>query len=58
MTTNERLFAAGLIIAWDDAARARDRTRMVELLMAADVSRPAAEQIADEVLACPELYGF
>jgi hypothetical protein len=58
MTTNERLFAAGLLDAFDTAALARDRARMIELLMTTDFSRPDAEQMADSVLACPDVYGF
>ncbi len=58
MTTNERLYAAGLIDGWDIAALSRNRRKMIELLMAADVLRPAAEHIVDAVLAYPEKYGF
>jgi hypothetical protein len=32
MTTNERLFDAGLLSKWDAAARSRNRERMIELL--------------------------
>ena len=50
MTTNERLVDAGLMGAWDDAVRARDRERMILVLSAVELGDQAA-QIADAVLA-------
>jgi hypothetical protein len=58
MTVNERLYAAGLIKAWDAAMIKRDRAKMLEILMATE---PTAEQAAftvDTTLADPEKYGF
>jgi hypothetical protein len=52
MTTNERLFAANLIEEWDEAARNRDRAKMIELLSRVDLASQA-EWIADTVLADP-----
>ena len=49
MTTNERLVDAGLMGAWDDAVRARDRERMILVLSAVELGDQAA-QIADAVL--------
>ena len=43
MTVNERLFSAGLLEAWDEAVKQRDRARMIALLMAVEL---AAEQAA------------
>jgi hypothetical protein len=57
MTTNERLFAAGLLSAWDEALSARDRAKMIQVLRAVDFSATDAEEIVDTVLASPELYG-
>lgn len=57
MTVNERLFVAGLLSEWDEAARARNRNRMIELLTRVDLARDAAK-ICDAVLANPTLYGF
>jgi hypothetical protein len=51
MTTNERLFASGLLESFNRAVKSCDRATMVELLMAADILKPAAEQIADVELA-------
>ena len=42
MTTNERLFEAGLLDTFDQAAKRRDR----------------AAVIADTILANPHVYGF
>lgn len=56
MTVNERLFAAGLVDAFDDAARRRDRDKMIELLRRVEVETP--EWSVDTILAHPERYGF
>ena len=50
MTTNERLVDAGLMSAWDDAVRARDRERMILVLSAVELGDQASA-IADAVLA-------
>jgi hypothetical protein len=57
MTTNERLFEAGLLSEWNAAARSRNRERMIELLGKVDLG-DQAEWIADTVLANPGKYGF
>ena len=57
MTTNERLFEAGLLSEWNAATSSRDRERMIELLGKVDLG-DQAEWIADTVLSNPEKYGF
>jgi hypothetical protein len=57
MTTNERLFEAGLLSEWNAAARSRNRERMIELLGKVDLG-DQAEWIADTVLSNPGKYGF
>ncbi|HEY5054939.1 MAG TPA: hypothetical protein VII58_02190 [Acidobacteriaceae bacterium] len=57
MTVNERLFEAGLINAWDEAARSRNRGEMIELLRRVELSDDA-EKIADAILIDPKKYGF
>jgi hypothetical protein len=57
MTVNERLFEAGLLEQWDNAARARDRRTMIEILSRVDLESQA-EWLADMVLANPPKYGF
>jgi hypothetical protein len=57
MTTNERLFEAGLMSEWERAARSRNRERMIELLAKVDLG-DQAEWIADTVLSKPGKYGF
>jgi hypothetical protein len=57
MTTNERLYVAGLMPEWDAAAVSRDRKRMVEVLGKVGLASQA-DQIADTVLANPKRYGF
>ena len=54
MTVNERLYEVGLIEAWDAAARARDRERLIAILAEIDV----APTTADSLLANPAKYGF
>jgi hypothetical protein len=58
ITVNERLFACGLLDAWDDAAMNRDRTQMIALLLQMAVDRDQAEQTTDAVLKNPQTYGF
>jgi hypothetical protein len=41
MTLNERLFVAGLLDAFDAAARARDRAEMIRILTDVDVEDAA-----------------
>jgi len=57
MTTNERLFVAGVLDQFDDAARKRDRATMIELLSRVELGEQAA-LIADTILANPTRYGF
>lgn len=58
MTVNERLYAAGLIKAWDRAVIERDRAKMLEILMATELTAEQAAFTADATLANPEKYGF
>lgn len=57
MTTNERLYFAGLTPEWDSAAQSRDRERMVAILGRVGLANQA-DQIAESVLANPKRYGF
>jgi hypothetical protein len=57
MTTNERIYVAGMMPEWDAAARARNRERMVEILCTVGLGSHS-DQIADAVLASPKRYGF
>jgi hypothetical protein len=52
----ELLFAAGLLDVFRDAARHRDRPRMIELLTQAAAHSPEASAAA--ILRDPERYGF
>lgn len=56
MTLNERLHAAGLLAAFDAAARERNRDRMIAILQRVDVEDPAWS--ADAVLEDPARYGY
>jgi hypothetical protein len=52
MTTNDRLFDAGLLSEWNAAARSHNRDRMIELLGKVDLE-DQAEWIADTILSNP-----
>lgn len=56
MTVNEHLFTSGQMQAFDQAARARNRQAMIDILKSVDVSD--AEWSVDTMLAHPEKYGF
>jgi hypothetical protein len=56
MTVNERLVTAGLMEAFDDAARLRDRDTMMRLLSEVDLDRPAGT--VDALLKDPARYGY
>ncbi|WP_277784890.1 hypothetical protein [Caulobacter segnis] len=54
MTVNERLFTCGLIDAFDQAAKRRDRESMVALLSEVEVG----SETADTILRDPKKYGY
>lgn len=58
MSVNERLVGCGLLDAWNDAARDRNRAQMVAILLQADIEREQAERTTDAGLKNPEMYGF
>ena len=58
MTVNERLVVAGQIAAWDEAVIGRDRAKMIEILMAVELTAKQAAETTDATLANPEKYGF
>jgi hypothetical protein len=55
MTVNERLFDAGLLEAYQTAARARDRVEMIRILENVVDDAP---RTADTVLRNPVKYGL
>ena len=57
MTVNERLFAAGLLDAFDAAAKRRDRDEMIRLLASVELEGPDGPAIVDTILANPGKYG-
>jgi hypothetical protein len=58
LTVNERLVISGLIDDWDKAVVKRDRARMIEILMASELTAEQAASTADTTLANPERYGY
>ena len=57
MTTNERLFSAGLMPEWDAATKARNREKMIEILCRVGL-RDQADEIAGRVLTDPKRHGL
>ena len=58
MTLNERLFQAGLISEFDEAALSRDRAQMIAVLERVSLTPREAASVADQVLANPAKFGF
>jgi hypothetical protein len=59
MTTNERLYACGLLSQWEEAARRRDRATMIRLLIEVkgrDYTDEQAARGVDEMLASPDKF--
>ena len=56
MTVNERLVAAGLFHAFDDAMSRRDRIEMIRILESVEVQD--ADWTVDTLLANPSFYGY
>jgi hypothetical protein len=57
MTTNERLYDAGLLESFGKAPKRRDRIAMIAALNEVELA-DEADHIVDTVLANPEFYGF
>ena len=57
MTVNERLVNSGQMAAWDQAVARGDRARMVEILMATELTAEQAADTADTTLGNPDKYG-
>jgi hypothetical protein len=58
MTVNERLVVARLMEQWDQAAHARDRNTMIEILQQVELPETESVKITDKVLANRAKYGF
>ncbi len=58
MTVNERLFSAGLLDAFDAAARRRDRDEMLRVLREVELASSDATRTIELILADPRKYGF
>lgn len=56
MTVNERLIEAGLLEAFDIAAKARNREAMLGLL--AEIAVPNPASTVDPILNDPKRYGY
>jgi hypothetical protein len=58
MTTNERLYAAGLLDQFGIAAKSHSRDAMIQILMQVKIPAEEAALIASKILATPGLYGY
>ena len=50
MTVNERLSVSGQFTAWDQAVIGRDRAKMIEILMAVELTLHGATRVVDVVV--------
>ena len=57
MTVNEKLVISGQMAEWDGAVAKRDRARMIEILMATELTAEQAASTTDTTLGNPEKYG-
>ena len=58
MTVNEKLVISRQIAEWAKAGAQRDRARMIEILMAADLTETQSAQTTDAVLANSGKSGY
>lgn len=58
MTVNERLFVAGILDQFDDAARRRDRQAMLAYLRRVAMTDSQAVETTYTILANPSFYGL
>lgn len=58
MTVNEALWAAGLMDAFDAAARKRDRDSLVSILIRAGFTADQANETTTALLRNPKMYGY
>ena len=58
MTVNERLFVAGTFEHFHAAARHRDRSAMIALLLAVELDEQQAAHTTDAILNNPTKYGY
>jgi hypothetical protein len=58
MTANERMYAAGLLDQFDNAAKSRNRDAMIRILMQVNIPAADAASIANKILAAANQYGY
>jgi hypothetical protein len=57
MTVNERLVLSGMNFCFDEAAKARDRNKMIQILVALELAPAGAAEMVDTIFADPARYG-
>ena len=58
VSTNERLYAAGLLDRFDIAAKSQSRDTMIRILLQVKIPAEEAASIVNKILAAPGLYGY
>lgn len=58
MTVNERLFEADLMSEFDDAAKERNKIRMVEILKEVELTEAQANETSEAIIQNPSKYGY
>ena len=58
MTVNERLFEAGLLDKFTEAAHKRDRELLISILKEVKLEQKQAEETVSTLLKDPKFYGY
>jgi hypothetical protein len=58
MTVNERLFKADLMSEFDEAAKKRNKNRMVAILKEVELTEAQANEISETIIKNPSKYGY
>ena len=57
MTVNERLFVANLLSEFEDAAKNRDKDKMIEILQKVELPVEQAKETTKAIIDNPSMYG-
>lgn len=58
MTVNERLFEADLMSEFDNAAKERNKIRMMEILLEVELTEAQANETSEAIIQNPSKYGY
>lgn len=58
MTVTERLYACGMMADFDQAAKIRNRDKIIEILLEVGLTEDQATQAAEATMSDPARYGY